>query len=122
MGNDEQRSEPAKAAGISFLSIAGNMLSIALWICLSWAVYLKLPTYKRLFDDFGTHVGPLTVIVLNYAGLIRPLIGIAAGACLTASRSKRIRAFVLFWLPLMLITGLVIAVGPPFVKLLNDLG
>ena len=121
MSNDERRSAPANAARSSFLLIAGSMLSIALWICLIWAVYLKLPTYKRLFDDFGTHVGPLTVIVLNYAGLILPLIGIAAGACLTASRFKRMRAFVLFWLPLMLITGLVIAVGPPFMKLLNDL-
>ena len=73
MSNDERRSEPAKAVGISLLSIAGSMLSIALWICLIWAVYLKLPTYKRLLEDFGTDVGPLTVIVLNYAGLILPL-------------------------------------------------
>ena len=121
MSNDERQSAPAKAASISFLSVAGSMLSAALWICLIWAVYLKLPTYRRLFDDFGTYVGPQTVIVLNYAGLILPIIGIAAGACLTANRSRRIRAFVLFWLPLMLITGLVIAVGPPFMKLLNDL-
>lgn len=121
MSNDHRQSEPANSVGISLSSMAGCMLSAALWICLIWAVYLKLPTYRRLFEDFGTDVGPLTVIVLNYAGLILPLIGIAAGACLTASRFKRMRAFVLFWLPLILITGLVITVGAPFVKLLNDL-
>lgn len=121
MSNDERRSAPANAARSSFLLMAGSVLSAALWICLIWVVYLKLPTYKRLFDDFETDVGPLTVIVLNYAGPILPLIGIASGACLTANRFKRMRAFMLFWLPLILIAGLVITVGLPYPNLLNDL-
>ena len=79
MSNDKRQSASAKAAGISFLSVVGSVLSAALWICLIWAVYMKLPTYKRLFDDFGSHLGPLTVIVVNYAAVILPLVGVAAG-------------------------------------------
>ena len=121
MKNDNGFPEADKAGRILPLSIVGGVLSAALWICLICVVYLCLPRSRTIFVGFGTGIGPLTAFVIDYAGLVLPLLGIAAGASVVAMQSRRVYAFVLFWLPLILLVGLVLTVGPSLLKLLNDL-
>lgn len=117
MNQDKPQSKPANLVGALIVSMAGNLLSASLWICLFLGVYLKLPHYRKLFNDFETEIGPLAVVVLDYSEILLPAIFIASAACLIANRPERIRTFVLFWLPLLLITGLVIAIGSPLSQL-----
>ena len=121
MSNDVRPLEPAKAGGMSLPGVAGGLLSTGLWIVLIWTVYVDLPRCRQHLEDFGTHPDSLTAFILRYFWLALPLIAFVAGVSVAANRSRRVLKFVLYWLPLILIVGLVLTVGRNLLQLLNNL-
>ena len=113
--------EPHEPGWRSFVSTPLILASATIWVGLIVCVYFVLPRVRTMLVGFGVAIGPLKIFGMDYAGLLLPLIGIAAGVCLAAMPSRRMWKFALFWLPLVLIFGLVLTVGPDLVKLLNDL-
>ncbi len=116
-----QPPEPDKAGRIFPASIAVCVVGAAIWICLIFGVYFILPRFRTIIVGFGTDIPTLTTFVMDYAGLLLPLIGIAAGARLAAMQSRRLSVFVLIWLPMILMVVLALTVGLSFVKPLKDL-
>lgn len=110
----------ARVRALGFMSIA--LVSTGLWLSLISSVYLALPRIRKILDDFGTEISPLTLMVLKYAGLVLPLIVIAAViGLIVANKSRPMRTFALLVLPLILIAALVLSVGTVFFKLHRDL-
>lgn len=113
--------QPANSGSNRILSVLAALISAGLWAVLLWAVYVRLPLSRQLFDDFGTDIGPLTEVVLSYAPWALPPIAVAASLSLAVTQSRKVRWFVLFGLPLILLLAVVLAVGPNLLSLINQL-
>lgn len=113
--------EPNEAGWRSVVSKPQILASATIWVSLIVCVYFVLPRVRTMLVGFGAVISPLNIFGMDYAGLLLPLIAIAAGVCLAVIPSRRMSKFALFWLPLVLIFGLVLTVAPDLLKLLNDL-
>jgi len=113
--------ESAKDGDVSAVGVLSGLLGSGLWAVLIWAVYFGLPRFRRIVDDFGQEISPLTVMVVQYAGLALPVFIAAAGVSFATKHSRRVSGFLFLWVPLLLLAGLVLTVGPTVIKLLNDL-
>ena len=99
------------------VKVSGGLL----WVSLCFVVYLALPRVEQFFEGFELGLPIPAVIVLGYAWLALPLVGIVAGTILALTRSRLASLCILVLLPLLLLAVAAVAVVPPVMKLLDDL-
>ena len=94
---------------------------VFLWFSLIFSTYIKLPVFRKLFEDFGVSLNPFSNFVLDYAPIGLPAVLFLAFVVLACVRTRAVVRVSLFWLPLVLIAGFYGALMPALLKLLNDL-
>lgn len=101
------------------MAISSWVISVGLWISVAWAIYFRVPQFKRLFADFGTDLGVLAILIVDYAAMTFPVIVLVCGTILVVSRSQMVLLFILFLLPISFLVGLFLFIWLPMQEVLE---
>ncbi len=105
----------------AYLIIFRYVFGTAMWLVIAVVVFRHLPKVRKVFEDFDTTLSPLSKFVLQYMGVTFVLIAVMATVTLTLTRSRESRWLILYGIPLALGVLLILTIGWPLLRLLNEI-
>ena len=97
------------------LTRAAKVIGAGLWLLLCWIVFFPLPLVKEWIVDFDLNVGPVTMFVVEHGMIGFAIIAVAG---VISIQRKGMEAYVLVWVPLLLLSCLFVIIGIPLLRLL----